>query len=142
MNQVVANKMLANKKRKGFTLVELIVVIVVIAIIAAIAIPRIVSFQDSARKARIQAEHRELVTAIQLYRAANPDATTNAVSWANIAAYMNTNGKGATADGVQATLAKNGDAVAHVLDDAKKTLTSTFTPSDNTAATTWVYEYK
>ena len=55
------------KKGKGFTLVELIVVIIIIAIIAAVAIPAITSFQDNARKSRIQSEHRELVSAIQSY---------------------------------------------------------------------------
>ena len=46
------------KKGKGFTLVELIVVIIIIAVLAAVAIPSLVSFQDTARKARIQSEHR------------------------------------------------------------------------------------
>ena len=75
-------------KRHGFTLVELIVVIVVIAIIAAIAVPRITSFQDSARKARIQTEHRELVTAIQMYRANHPEAMPETVDFSKIAPYI------------------------------------------------------
>ena len=55
------------KKSKGFTLVELIVVIIIIAIITAVAVPALTSFQDNARKSRIQSEHRELATAIQSY---------------------------------------------------------------------------
>ena len=55
------------KKGKGFTLVELIVVIIIIAVLAAVAIPSLVSFQDTARKARIQSEHRQLVQAVQSY---------------------------------------------------------------------------
>ncbi|KXA05567.1 prepilin-type N-terminal cleavage/methylation domain-containing protein [Clostridium perfringens] len=42
-----------NKKKKGFTLIELIVVIAIIAILAAIAIPNFLSIQ---RKARVKAD--------------------------------------------------------------------------------------
>ena len=42
-----------NKKKKGFTLIELIIVIAIIAILAAIAIPNFLSIQ---RKARVTAD--------------------------------------------------------------------------------------
>ncbi|WP_415337503.1 prepilin-type N-terminal cleavage/methylation domain-containing protein, partial [Clostridium perfringens] len=38
-----------NKKKKGFTLIELIIVIAIIAILAAIAIPNFLSIQRKAR---------------------------------------------------------------------------------------------
>ena len=41
------------KKKKGFTLIELIVVIAIIAVLAAIAIPK---FGDASKKARTNAE--------------------------------------------------------------------------------------
>ncbi|ELC8454183.1 prepilin-type N-terminal cleavage/methylation domain-containing protein [Clostridium perfringens] len=47
------NKKRQNKKKKGFTLIELIIVIAIIAILAAIAIPNFLSIQ---RKARVKAD--------------------------------------------------------------------------------------
>lgn len=41
---------LLKKKKKGFTLIELIVVIAIIAIIALIAIPKVMGYQDDAKK--------------------------------------------------------------------------------------------
>ena len=128
-------------KRHGFTLVELIVVIVVIAIIAAIAVPRITSFQDSARKARIQTEHRELVTAIQMYRANHPEAMPETVDFSKIAPYMSNNGQGTTAAALLATLAKNDQSEAHQIDSTTGILTSTFVPASGTS-TTWTYTFK
>ena len=55
MNQLILNKknQLAQKKKKGFTLVELIIVIAIIAILAAIAIPK---FGQITKNANIKAD--------------------------------------------------------------------------------------
>ncbi|MBI6012670.1 prepilin-type N-terminal cleavage/methylation domain-containing protein [Clostridium perfringens] len=54
-----------NKKKKGFTLIELIIVIAIIAILAAIAIPNFLSIQ---RKARVKAD---IASAKTIYDAAS-----------------------------------------------------------------------
>lgn len=128
------------KKGKGFTLVELIVVIVVIAIIAAIAIPRITSFQDSARRARIQAEHRELVTAAQMFIANSTDPTNAAEELDNLnedlGPFMNLQGTATLED----TLAHNGEDVAHTITGT--TIVSTYIPAgQNDAEFTLVYNF-
>ena len=46
-----------NKKKKGFTLIELIIVIAIIAILAAIAIPNFLSIQ---RKSKVKADKKHL----------------------------------------------------------------------------------
>ncbi|HEE9845426.1 prepilin-type N-terminal cleavage/methylation domain-containing protein [Clostridium perfringens] len=54
-----------NKKKKGFTLIELIIVIAIIAILAAIAIPNFLSIQ---RKAKVKAD---IASAKTIYDAAS-----------------------------------------------------------------------
>ena len=131
------------KKSKGFTLVELIVVIIIIAIIAAVAVPALTSFQDNARKSRIQSEHRELVSAIQSYIGAQDDPSNpGEITLEKLAPYIS---KNATKDSTKIAdaLAKNDNATAHVISGTK--LTSTFIPSGKTATDTgtkkWEYDW-
>ena len=57
--------MVWNKKKKGFTLIELIVVIAIIGILAAIAIPRFAGFQGSANAKATLASLKSIDTAAQ-----------------------------------------------------------------------------
>ncbi|MBY5034029.1 prepilin-type N-terminal cleavage/methylation domain-containing protein [Streptococcus gallolyticus] len=130
-----------NAKKKGFTLVELVVVIIIIAIIAAVALPRIASFQESARKSRINSEHRQLVTAIQSRIAQADEPTTEyekIKTIEDLKDYMNV--KGGT---LEKTLAKDGGKIAHEIKDG--VLTSKYTDPNKTGTAgksdTWTYNF-
>lgn len=58
-------KKLKENKKKGFTLVELIVVLVILAILAALLIPALTGYIKKAKEKQITAETRQLVMAAQ-----------------------------------------------------------------------------
>jgi general secretion pathway protein G len=56
-------------RRRGFTLIEVLIVIVVIAILAAIVVPRLLGAGREAREASLRAHLQEMRNAIGLFQA-------------------------------------------------------------------------
>ena len=66
MNMILKRQVAAKKNRKkGFTLIELIVVIVIIAILAAIAVPSLTRYIGSAEQRAIQASAHNVQVVLQ-----------------------------------------------------------------------------
>ena len=66
-----------NNKRKGFTIVELVIVIAVISILAAVMIPTISGVVADAKEAAAKADAKSMYTE---YKIAHPDAEADYVA--------------------------------------------------------------
>ena len=54
-----------NNRKRGFTLVELIVVLVILAVLAALLVPSLTGYIDKAKKKAVIKEARDVWTASQ-----------------------------------------------------------------------------
>ena len=67
---------LEKKKKKGFTLIEVIVVIAILAILGAILVPNVLGYRARAEKSNIQTSAKTIVSSIETYNADKDDAST------------------------------------------------------------------
>ena len=73
-------KELRNKKKKGFTLIELIVVIVILGVLALVVVPRVGGFTKDAAISSHNANVRTLHSAAMMYAAEHPGTAVTSAS--------------------------------------------------------------
>ena len=79
-----------NKKRGGFTLVEIMIVVAIIAMLAAIAVPNFLRARKRSQATRILEDLRMIDSAIDQYAIESNKATGDSVSWPAIQGYLKT----------------------------------------------------
>ena len=71
-------------KKRGFTLVEIMIVVAIIGLLAAIAIPNFVRARQTAQANALAANLKQVESAIQVWAIDNTLSDTEAVEWTDI----------------------------------------------------------
>jgi prepilin-type N-terminal cleavage/methylation domain-containing protein len=77
-----------NKKRGGFTLVEIMIVVAIIALLAAIAVPGFLRARKRSQASKVLNDLRLIDAAVDQYAIENNKATTNGVNVKDWTAYL------------------------------------------------------
>lgn len=134
---MLRNLMKKNKK-KGFTLIELIIVIAILAILAIILVPQIGVYRNKAEKSNIQASAKTFQNAID---ANNSDPSNTQITTVSGGFSQLTTASGsasAAIDGTNFPACLKGVSPVTSLDDLKKVVNGEFDIDVNTGATSTI----
>ncbi|MBA4365948.1 MAG: hypothetical protein C0398_08140 [Coprothermobacter sp.] len=147
-------------KRKGFTLLDLIVAIAIIIILAAIAIPSYLKMMDKARRSAVVAEFANLATVLETfhtdwghYPLAAAGSQAIALNDSGVYRELTTEGSGVALTNVAGAKTVHGDTapIVYIGAGALSSMTNPFVASSsdpqyryatNEAGTTWVLYVK
>ena len=130
-------KKMKENKKKGFTLVELIVVLVILAILAALLIPALTGYIDRAKKKSVIAETRQAVMAAQTlldeeYAKVTDGTTITTLGTGDFTAEK-IKGLSEVKGTVTSVTAENGKIKTLVYTDKDNSKTCTYEPANNKA---------
>ena len=79
-----------NRRRGGFTLVEIMIVVAIIALLAAIAVPNFLRARKRSQATRVLEDLRMIDSAIDQYAIETNKVTGAPVAWTDVKAYLKT----------------------------------------------------
>ncbi len=125
-----------NKKRAGFTLVEIMIVVAIIALLAAMAIPNFLRARKRSQATRILEDLRMLDAAIDQYAIETNKTSGAACAFTDVKLYLKTNTALYNSNGID--LLGNSFGAPFAVDTIPKVPAATFTAlSDVAPAEFW-----
>jgi prepilin-type N-terminal cleavage/methylation domain-containing protein len=77
-------KALTLRRRRGFTLIEMLAVAIIVGILALIAIPAIINARETAAKSACDANRKLIITAISNYKVRTGTAINASTAWGTL----------------------------------------------------------
>ena len=78
------NNLTKKRKKKGFTLVELMAVVAIIAILAVVLVPTVKGYIERSKKTAVISQARSVISAIEIYNATASDEIKDTASVSSV----------------------------------------------------------